>query len=95
MCVQWTHVLCSVVITLQSNSRISQISRSCNEFTSVWSMFLNNTIILMHLHRKKTCANSSDPNYSDIAALKSKKTAFYTTRLAYLENTDVGFCYNI
>ena len=39
MCIQWTCVLYSVVITLQSNPPISEVSRTCNEFTSVWSMF--------------------------------------------------------
>jgi len=38
MCIQWTRVLYSVVITLQSNPPISQFKSPCNEFTSVWSM---------------------------------------------------------
>ena len=38
MCIQWTHVLYSVVITQHSNLPISQFSRPCNIFTSVWSM---------------------------------------------------------
>ena len=37
-------VLYSIVITRQSNTPISQSIQSlCNEFTSVWSMFLYNT----------------------------------------------------
>ena len=43
MCLQWTRVLYSVVITRQSNPLISQFNSSCNEFTlSVWSMCLYN-----------------------------------------------------
>ena len=44
MCIQWTRVLYSVVVTWQSNPPISQINSLCNEFTSVWSMFVYNTI---------------------------------------------------
>ena len=44
MCIQWTHVLYSVVITRQSNSPISQFNSLCNEFTSVWTMFVYNTL---------------------------------------------------
>jgi len=43
MCIQLTHVSYSVVITWQSNPPISKSSRPCNEFKSVWSMFLCNT----------------------------------------------------
>ena len=39
MCIQWTRVLYSVVITRQSNPPISQFNSPCNEFTSFWSMF--------------------------------------------------------
>ena len=41
LCIQWTwdNNIYSVVITRQSNPYISQFSRSCNEFTSVRSMF--------------------------------------------------------
>jgi len=46
MCIQWTSVLYSAVITRQSNPPISQFSRSCNEFTSAWSMFVYNTGLL-------------------------------------------------
>ena len=46
MCIQWTHVLYSVVITRQSNPPISQFNSLCNEFTSVWSMFVYNTSII-------------------------------------------------
>ena len=45
MCIQWTRALYSVVITWQSNPPISQFNSSCNEFPSVWSMFVYNTII--------------------------------------------------
>ena len=38
-------VLYSVVITRQSNPPISQFNSMCNEFTSVWSMFVYNTRI--------------------------------------------------
>ena len=41
-----TSVLYSVVITQQSNLPISQFNSPCNEFTSVWSMFLYNTDLL-------------------------------------------------
>jgi len=34
-----------VVITRQSNPPISKFSRTCNEFTNVWSMFPYNTNI--------------------------------------------------
>jgi len=43
MGIQWTRVLYSVVITWQSIPPISKLSRPCNEFTSVWSMFKCNT----------------------------------------------------
>jgi len=39
MCIQWTRVLHSVVITRQSNPPISQFNSPCNEFTSFWSIF--------------------------------------------------------
>ena len=42
MCIQWTRVLYSVVITRQSNPPISQFNSLCNEFTSVWSMCVYN-----------------------------------------------------
>ena len=42
MCIQWTRVLYSVVITWTSNLPISQFS-PCNEFKSVWSMCVYNT----------------------------------------------------
>ena len=48
MCVQLTHVLYSVVITWQSNPPISQFNSPCNEFMSVWSMFVYNTYTLTH-----------------------------------------------
>jgi len=48
MCVQWTSVLYSVVITRQSNLPISQFNRVCTEFMSVWSMFVYNTYILFN-----------------------------------------------
>jgi len=38
MCIPWTRVLYSVVITRQSNPLISKFNSPCNEFTSVWSM---------------------------------------------------------
>jgi len=44
MCIQWTRVVNSVVITRQSNPRISQFNSPCNEFTSVWSMFVYNEV---------------------------------------------------
>jgi len=47
MCIQWTRVLYSVVLTRQSNPPISQFSRRSNGFTSVWSIFPCNTI---HIH---------------------------------------------
>jgi len=43
MFIQWTRVIYSVVISQQSNPPITQFSRQCNEFTSVWSMFSYNT----------------------------------------------------
>jgi len=42
MFIQWTRVLCSVVITQQSNAPISQFNSLCNEFTSVRPMFVYN-----------------------------------------------------
>ena len=39
MCIQWTCVLYSVVLTWQSNPPISPFNSPCNELTSVWSMF--------------------------------------------------------
>ena len=46
MCMQWTRVLYSVVITWQSDPPIPQFSRLCNEFSlmSVWSIFPCNTL---------------------------------------------------
>ena len=38
-------LLYSVVITRQSNPHISQFNSPCNEFTSVWSMFLYSTML--------------------------------------------------
>jgi len=35
----------SVVITCQSNPPISQFISPCNEFTSVWSMFIHTTLL--------------------------------------------------
>jgi len=43
MCLQWTRVPYSVVITWQSNPPISKFNSPCNEFTSVWSMFVYNS----------------------------------------------------
>ena len=48
MCIQWTPVLNSVVLTGQSNPPISQFNTPCNEFTSVWSMFVYNTCLVIH-----------------------------------------------
>ena len=42
MCIQWTWVLYSVVITWQSNPPIPQFNSPCNEFTSLWSMLVYN-----------------------------------------------------
>ena len=42
MCIQWTRVLYSVVITRQCNPHISQINSLCNKLTSFWSMFVYN-----------------------------------------------------
>ena len=43
MCIQWTQVLYSGVITGHSNLPISQFNSLCNECTSGWSMFVYNT----------------------------------------------------
>jgi len=40
MFIQWQKDIYSVVITKQSNPPISKFSRLCNEFMSLWSMFL-------------------------------------------------------
>ena len=48
ICIQCTRVLHSLVITLQYNPPISQFHGPCNEFTSVWSMFLYNTQVVIH-----------------------------------------------
>jgi len=42
MCIQLTRVLYSVVMTRQSNPPISQFNSLCNQFTSVWWMFVYN-----------------------------------------------------
>ena len=47
MCIQWTRYSYSGVITRQSNPPISQISRPCNESTSVRSMFPCNILTLL------------------------------------------------
>ena len=44
-CIQWTHVLYSVVITRQSNPPISQYNSPCNKFTSFCSMFVYNSCV--------------------------------------------------
>jgi len=41
-CVYNGHMFYPVVITHQSNQSISQFDSPCNEFTSVWSMFVHN-----------------------------------------------------
>ena len=46
MCIQWTQDKYSV-ITRQSNPPISQFNSPCNEFTSVWSMFVYNSVALL------------------------------------------------
>ena len=43
MCISWTRVLYSVVITWQSNPPVSQFFSLWNVFKSVWSMFVYNT----------------------------------------------------
>ena len=43
MCIQWTRVIFSVVITWQTNPPIPQFNNPCNEFMSVWSMFVYST----------------------------------------------------
>ena len=43
MSLQWTRVLCSAVITWQSNPPSSQFNNLCNEFTSAWSVCVYNT----------------------------------------------------
>jgi len=40
----------SVVITCQSNPPISQFISPCNEFTSVWSMFIHTTLLDWNIH---------------------------------------------
>ena len=47
MCIQWTHVLYSGVITQHSHPPISQFSSLCNEFTSGWLMFPCNAYSLI------------------------------------------------
>jgi len=49
MCIQWTRVLYSVVITQQSNPPISQFISPCNDFTSVWSMCVYNARSLYNI----------------------------------------------
>jgi len=52
MCIQWTRVIYSVVIAWQSNPPILQFNSPCDEFTSVWSMFVYNTFpirICLHI----------------------------------------------
>ena len=48
MCIQWTRVLYSGVITRQSKPPISQFNSLCNEFTSFWSMFVYNTLCTVY-----------------------------------------------
>ena len=43
MCIQWTCVIYSVVITWQSNPPISKFNSRCHDFMSVWSTFVYNT----------------------------------------------------
>ena len=52
MCIQWTHVIFSVVIIWQSNAPISQFNSLCNEFTSVWSMFVYNNKSVIAVWRR-------------------------------------------
>ena len=51
MCIQWTRFLYSV-ITWQSNPPISQFNSLCNEFKSVWSMFVYNSTVIVLLRFK-------------------------------------------
>ena len=54
MCIQWTRVL-YVVITWQSIPPISNFNSPCNEFTSVWSMFVyNNNVLTLSKKTPKT-----------------------------------------
>ena len=39
-----------VVITWQSNPHISQFNSTCNEFMSVWTMFVYNTLTINQTH---------------------------------------------
>ena len=49
-CVYNGHVFYTLfVITQQSNPPISQYKRLCNEFTSVWSIFVYNTLVIIAL----------------------------------------------
>ena len=45
MCIHCTRGIYSVVITWQSNPPFSQLNSPCNEFTSVWSMFVYNSSV--------------------------------------------------
>jgi len=47
MCIQWTRVLYSGVLTRQSNPSITQFNSPCNKPMSVWSMFVYSNIGLM------------------------------------------------
>ena len=58
MCILWIiQDIYSVVITWQPNPPISQFSRLCNKFTSVWSMFPCNTycyqLMLSSIYKQK------------------------------------------
>jgi len=64
MCIHWKRVLYSVVITRQSNTPISQFNSLCNEFTSVWTMFVYNTLKLFSPIFKQTGGNSPCRHYT-------------------------------
>jgi len=57
MCIQWTHVLYSVVITWHSNPTVSQFISTYNEFTSVWSMLVYNSLFIIQFFTNNTNLN--------------------------------------
>jgi len=54
VCIHWSRVIYSVVIVWQSNPSISQFNSPCNEFTSVWPMFVYKTSLYISANHVTT-----------------------------------------
>ena len=85
MCIQWTCVLYSVVITWQSYRPISQFNSPCTEFKSVWSMFVYNN----QKHATNKTATTHFILYNGVFLERNQTVLvfLYTLHLVYLYHT--------